>query len=63
MDTDIAKTSVTEAYGEVVGSWRPVAGVKLAGLRAGDDRRKAVHQEEHDIRRNAISQGRPDALC
>ena len=29
MDADVAKTNVAEAYGEVVWSWRPVAGVKF----------------------------------
>src|ERR1700704_3306752 len=63
VDADVTETNVADAYGEVVWSWRPDAGVKLCGfIRAAMVARKPVHQGEHDISRKAIAQGRPDAL-
>src|SRR5437763_13892785 len=65
VDADVAKTSATEAYGKVVWSWRPVAGVKFLrreSVSGATVARKPVHRGEHDISRKAIAQGRPDAL-
>ena len=53
-----------EAYGEVVWSWRPDAGVKFLRrkLFRGDGGKQAGHRGERDISRKTIAQGRPDAL-
>ena len=60
VDADVTETNVADAYGEVVWSWRPDAGVKLCGeIRAAMVARKPVHQGELDISRKAIAQGRP----
>ena len=56
------RTSVADAYGEVVWSSRRGAGVKLPGVHAfGDDGgKRAVLRGEHDISRKAIAQGMPE---
>ena len=56
-------TSGAEADSKIVWSWRPDAGVKLAG----DDLQATVakkpgHRGEHDISRKAIAQGRPECF-
>ena len=59
------RRNATEAYDEVVWSWRPVAGVTFVRsqkLLASNGGKKPVHQGEHDISRKATAQGRPDAL-
>jgi hypothetical protein len=50
------------AYGEIVWSWRPDAGVKFADLFASDGGKKAGHRGERDISRKTIAQGRPECF-
>src|SRR6266516_7750090 len=54
------KTYAPEAYGEVVWFGRRGAGVKRAIRSAGDGGKRAVLREEHEVRRKAIAQGRPE---
>src|SRR6202171_6857177 len=55
-------TSVADADGEVVWSWRPDAGVKLCGaIRMATVARKPVHRGEREVSRKTIAQGMPDA--
>ena len=65
MDATARETSATEAYGEVVWSWRPDAGVKfLRGYRfsGATVTKKPGHRGEPVISRKTIAQGRPDCL-
>jgi hypothetical protein len=56
-------TSVADADGEVVWSWRPDAGVKSCGaIRMATVARKPVHRGEREVSRKTIAQGRPDCL-
>jgi len=57
-------TSVADADGEVVWSWRPGAGAKFRGSQAfaDDGGNKAGHRGELEVSRKAIAQGKPDCL-
>ncbi len=57
-----ARTNGVVAYGEVVWSRRPDAGVKFAGLPASDGGKKAGHRGEREISRKTIAQGRPECF-
>ena len=56
-------TSVAEADGEVVWSWRPDAGVKYlqGSLHGATEAKEPGHRGEHEISRKATAQGKPDA--
>jgi hypothetical protein len=54
------QTSVRDADGEVVWSWRPDAGVKLrSNFCAATVAKEPGHRGERDISRNTIAQGKP----
>ena len=56
-------TSVADADGEVVWSWRRDAGVKPAGgIPPATVARKPVHRGEREISRKTIAQGKPGCL-
>jgi hypothetical protein len=59
----VAQTNGAEAYGEVVWSWRPDAGVKLRrSICAATVTTKPGHRGEREVSRKAIAQGRPGCL-
>ena len=63
MDAKAAMTSVADAYGEVVWSRRPDAGVKSCGkAREAMVARKPGRQGERDISRKTIARGRPECF-
>jgi hypothetical protein len=53
------RTNDAAAYGEVVWSCRPDAGVKFAGHSQAMVAKEPGHQGEHEGNRKAIAQGRP----
>ena len=64
MDADVPLTNGTEAYGEVVWSWRPDAGVKFlrSKLLRDDGGKKAGHRGEREVSRKTIARGRPECF-
>jgi hypothetical protein len=60
MDAEVLLTNGTEADGEVVWSWRPDAGVKLAEATSlMTVTTKPDHREDHVISRKTIARGMP----
>ena len=56
-------TTALDADGEVVWSWRPDAGVKLAGgIPQVTVARKPVHRGEREVSRKTIARGRPECF-
>jgi hypothetical protein len=63
---ELAKDERKLADGEVVWSWRPDAGAKLAKTLLASLRvmvaKEPGHQGEREVSRNPTAQGRPDCL-
>ena len=51
MDAEVLLTNGTEADGEVVWSWRPDAGVKLAGFPQATVAKEPGHRGDHEVSR------------
>ena len=59
MDAAARETSGPAAYDQVVWSWRPDAGVKLAGgVPPATVAKKPGHRGEHEVRRQTIRAGK-----
>jgi len=63
MDARAAQTSAADADGEVVWSWHPDAGVKLAeGIPQATVAKEPGRRGEHEVTVKTIAQGRPDVF-